>query len=66
MNGQNWPKWKKDLTLAVVFLNTIILASVPSPILAPATVLLTTVFHVSLDKIAVLSGYQLLLVGCIG
>lgn len=50
----------------VVFINTIILASVPSPMLAPATFALAEILQVSLDKVAELSGYQLLVVGCFG
>ena len=62
----NWPRWKKDAVFMVVFINTIILASVPSPMLAPSTLALTTILGVSLNKVAELSGYQLLVVGCIG
>lgn len=50
----------------VVFVNTIILAAVPAPMLAPATFVLAGIFQVPLDRIAVLSGYQLLVVGCFG
>lgn len=62
----NWPKWKKDAAYAVVFIATIIFAAVPAPMLAPATVVLSTILGVSLDEVAELSGYQLLLVGCFG
>ncbi|KAB2578001.1 putative MFS-type transporter [Lasiodiplodia theobromae] len=62
----NWPLWKKDVVYASVFLGTIIFAAVPAPMLAPATVILSTILGVTLDEVAELSGYQLLLVGCFG
>ncbi|GME23754.1 Major facilitator superfamily [Neofusicoccum parvum] len=62
----NWPLWKKDLTYLIVFLGTIIFAAVPAPMLAPATIILSTILGVTLDQVAELSGYQLLLVGCFG
>ncbi|KAH7026872.1 major facilitator superfamily domain-containing protein [Macrophomina phaseolina] len=62
----NWPLWKKDVTYAIVFIATIIFAAVPAPMLAPATVVLSTILGVTLDEVAELSGYQLLLVGCFG
>jgi hypothetical protein len=50
----------------IVFTNTTILASVPAPLLAPSTFALAKILGVSLDSIAELSGYQLLVVGCLG
>ncbi|OJD32196.1 major facilitator superfamily [Diplodia corticola] len=62
----NWPLWKKDVAYASVFVGTIIFAAVPAPMLAPATVVLSGILGVTLDEVAELSGYQLLLVGCFG
>jgi hypothetical protein len=54
------------MVYTVIFLNAIILASAPSPMMAPATFVLAEILHISLDKVAGLSGYQLLVVGCFG
>ncbi|KAL1640448.1 hypothetical protein SLS58_006946 [Diplodia intermedia] len=64
--GKNWPLWKKDVAYVSVFIGTIIFAAVPAPMLAPATVVLSGILGVTLDEVAELSGYQLLLVGCFG
>jgi len=46
--------------------NSILLASIPAPSIAPATFLLAGKLGRSLEDIAKLSGYQLLLCGCFG
>ncbi|KAK3937843.1 major facilitator superfamily domain-containing protein [Diplogelasinospora grovesii] len=61
-----WPKWKKELTFWVVFVNLVIFAIVPGPILAPSTFALAAILGVPLSDIALLSGYMVLVVGCIG
>ncbi|KAH7390193.1 serine/threonine kinase 16 [Cadophora sp. MPI-SDFR-AT-0126] len=62
----NWPLYKKNLTYFTVFLNSILLASIPAPSIAPATFLLANKLGRPLEDIAKLSGYQLLLCGCFG
>ncbi|PVH86265.1 MFS general substrate transporter [Cadophora sp. DSE1049] len=62
----NWPPLKKNLTYFTVFLNSILLASIPAPSIAPATFLLANKLGRPLEDIAKLSGYQLLLCGCFG
>ncbi|KAK0105303.1 hypothetical protein ONS96_004699 [Cadophora gregata f. sp. sojae] len=62
----NWPLHKKNLTYFTVFLNSILLASIPAPSIAPATFLLANNLGRPLEDIAKLSGYQLLLCGCFG
>ncbi len=47
-------------------MNSILLASIPAPSIAPATFLLAGKLGRSLEDIAKLSGYQLLLCGCFG
>lgn len=63
---QNWSKWKKDTVFLVIFINTIVLASVPSPMLAPSIFELSKVLGVPLTDVAGLSGWQLLTVGLFG
>lgn len=58
--------WKKDIILSTIFINTIIFASVPAPLLAPSLFALAGIFGKPLTKIAELNGDQLLVVGCIG
>ncbi|TPX08851.1 uncharacterized protein E0L32_009669 [Thyridium curvatum] len=61
-----WPRWKKETAFFVLFVNTIIFATLPGPVMAPATFALAGILNVPLTKIAVLSGYQLLIVAALG
>ncbi|OCL10794.1 MFS general substrate transporter, partial [Glonium stellatum] len=61
-----WPRWKKEAAFIVIFMNTIVFATCPGPLLASSTFALAGILNVSLKKIAELSGYQLLIVGAFG
>ncbi|KGO43025.1 Major facilitator superfamily domain, general substrate transporter [Penicillium expansum] len=63
---KNWSIWKKDLLYLTIFINTIILAAVPGPVFASSTAVISKNLGVSLDNVALLSGYQLLVVGLYG
>ncbi|CAI7668915.1 unnamed protein product [Penicillium crustosum] len=63
---KNWSIWKKDLLYLTIFVNTIILAAVPGPVFASSTAVISKSLGVSLDNVALLSGYQLLVVGLYG
>ncbi|KAH7146095.1 major facilitator superfamily domain-containing protein [Dactylonectria macrodidyma] len=62
----NWPKWKKDSVFAVIFINTIILAAVPPPLLASSLTVLAEVFQRPLTQITLLSAYQVLVTAVLG
>ncbi|QKX54974.1 uncharacterized protein TRUGW13939_02064 [Talaromyces rugulosus] len=62
----NWSTGKKDMVYMALFIGSIILAAVPAPVLASSTAVLSEVLGVSLDDVALLSGYQLLVVGLYG
>ncbi|KAF2119088.1 major facilitator superfamily domain-containing protein [Lophiotrema nucula] len=61
-----WPTWKREVAFAFLFFNCIIFAACPGPMVAPATIGLALQLHVEVKKIALLSGYQLLVVGALG
>ncbi|KXH65976.1 major facilitator superfamily transporter [Colletotrichum salicis] len=61
-----WAKWQKEAAFWVIFFNTIIFASLPGPMLSPATFALAPILGVSITKVAELSGYHLLIVAAIG
>ncbi|KAJ5971319.1 Major facilitator superfamily domain general substrate transporter [Penicillium vulpinum] len=63
---KNWSIWKKDLLYLTLFVNTVILAAVPGPVFASSTAVMAKSLEVSLDNVALLSGYQLLVVGLYG
>ncbi|BCS26847.1 uncharacterized protein APUU_51558A [Aspergillus puulaauensis] len=62
----NWPQWKKNLAYAVIFANSIIYASIPAPLIAPSTVLLSQSLGRSIKDVSMLTAYQLLLCACYG
>lgn len=47
-------------------MNTVIFATCPGPLLASSTYALAGLLNVSLGQVALLSGYQLMLVGILG
>lgn len=55
----NWPTWRKDAVFAMLLMGGI-LSGVHGPLLAPVTVDLATEFNVSINAIAQLSSYMLL------
>ncbi|KKY29919.1 putative mfs transporter [Diaporthe ampelina] len=61
-----WPRWQKEAAFYVIFVNAIIFAILPGPIIAPATFALAPILGVTLTEVAELSGYQLLLVAALG
>ncbi|KAI3539431.1 hypothetical protein CSPX01_08877 [Colletotrichum filicis] len=61
-----WTNWQKEAAFWVIFFNTIIFASLPGPMLSPATFALAPILGVSITKVAELSGYHLLVVAAIG
>ncbi|KAK0376633.1 hypothetical protein CLIM01_05993 [Colletotrichum limetticola] len=61
-----WTNWQKEAAFWVIFFNTIIFASLPGPMLSPATFALAPILGVSITKVAELSGYHLLFVAAIG
>ncbi|KAF2262884.1 MFS general substrate transporter [Lojkania enalia] len=61
-----WPRWKREAAFAFLFFNCIIFAACPGPMVAPATVGLSIQLDVEIEDIALLSGYQLLVVGALG
>ncbi|KAF2727458.1 MFS transporter-like protein [Polyplosphaeria fusca] len=61
-----WPRWKKEAAFAFIFFNCIVFAACPGPMVAPGTVGLAMKLHVPIKKIALLSGYQLLVAGALG
>ncbi|KXH36977.1 major facilitator superfamily transporter [Colletotrichum simmondsii] len=61
-----WTNWRKEAAFWVIFFNTIIFASLPGPMLSPATFALGPILGVSITKVAELSGYHLLVVAAIG
>ncbi|KAK1455618.1 hypothetical protein CMEL01_04378 [Colletotrichum melonis] len=61
-----WINWQKEAAFWVIFFNTIIFASLPGPMLSPATFALAPILGVSITKVAELSGYHLLVVAAIG
>ncbi|KAJ4415147.1 hypothetical protein N0V82_007517 [Gnomoniopsis sp. IMI 355080] len=61
-----WPRWQKEAAFCVIFINAIIFAVLPGPMLAPATFALAPILGVTLTDVAKLSGYQLLLVAALG
>ena len=62
---QNWPRWKRDLTLFILCLISVI-ASALSPLLAANTLTLSLWFGLPFTQIALLTGYNLLGVGVAG
>lgn len=50
----------------MIFVNAIVFAILPGPIIAPATFALAPILGVTLTEVAELSGYQLLLVAALG
>lgn len=64
--SQLWPRWQKEAAFWVIFVNAIIFAILPGPIIAPATFALAPILDVSLTEVAQLSGYQLLVVAALG
>jgi hypothetical protein len=62
----NWPSWKKEMVFLTLNYAAVLCASVVSPMLNPATVVLATYFNRSITDIVVISGYLLLAVGCSG
>ncbi|QKX54956.1 uncharacterized protein TRUGW13939_02046 [Talaromyces rugulosus] len=62
----NWPPWKKNLAYAVIFANSIIYASIPAPLIAPSTVLLSQSLGRSIKDVSMLTAYQLLVCACYG
>ncbi|KAG6368586.1 hypothetical protein INS49_002799 [Diaporthe citri] len=61
-----WPRWQKEAAFYVIFVNAIVFAILPGPIIAPATFALAPILGVTLTEVAELSGYQLLLVAALG
>ncbi|CAI6329017.1 unnamed protein product [Periconia digitata] len=61
-----WPTWKRETAFSVLFLNCIVFAACPGPMIAPATVALAAQLEVPIKHVAQLSGYQLLIVGALG
>jgi MFS family permease len=59
---QNWPLWKRDITLVILSL-TSIFATCLGPILAANTLTLSLYFELKFTKIAVLTGWYLFGVG---
>ncbi|KKY15770.1 putative mfs transporter [Phaeomoniella chlamydospora] len=62
----NWPQWKKETVFAVIFINTVILAAVPPPLLSSSLTVLAGVFHRPLTQITQLSAYQVLITAVTG
>ena len=62
----NWPSWQKEMVFLTLNYAAVLCASVISPMLNPATVVLATYFNRSITDIVVISGYLLLTVGCSG
>ncbi len=65
MGLQNWPRWKRDRTLFVLSLISVI-ATTLSPLLSANTLLLAAHFDRTFTDIALLTGYHLLGVGVAG
>lgn len=50
----------------MIFVNAIIFGTAPGPLLASSTYALAGILNVSLEQVAELSGYQLMVVGILG
>ncbi|KFY24083.1 hypothetical protein V491_02292, partial [Pseudogymnoascus sp. VKM F-3775] len=62
----NWPLWKRDAVFGVIFINTILLAAVPPPLLASSLTVLADIFNRPLSDMTQLSGYLVLVAGVLG
>jgi hypothetical protein len=60
----NWPTWRKDLVFGMLGLSAI-LSGVHNPILGPITLELVAEFNTSLNAVAQLSSYMLLLIALV-
>lgn len=58
--------WKREATFMAIFINAIVFASCPGPLLSSSTFVLSEILHVSLGKVAELGGYQLMVSGILG
>jgi predicted MFS family arabinose efflux permease len=57
----NWPKWKKDFVFFILLVGTIC-STIHGPLLSPVTVALSIEFNRSINDIAQLSSYMLLII----
>jgi MFS family permease len=57
----NWPQWKKDFVYVILLVGTIS-SGIHGPLLSPVTVQLSEEFGVSINAIAQLSSYMLLVI----
>jgi hypothetical protein len=62
----NWSAWKKEVVFMTLNYAAVLCASVVSPMLNPATVVLAEYFDRSITDIVVISGYLLLVTGASG
>jgi hypothetical protein len=62
----NWANWKKDLFFVVLNFGSILNCATLGPLINSAFLILAQQFNRSLTDIVVISGYNLLVVGCTG
>jgi len=62
----NWPRWQRDFVMLIILMGALLYASVMTPMLSAAQVVMAIDIGVSITKISQLSGYQVLVCAAIG
>jgi hypothetical protein len=62
----NWPSWRKEFCLVLLVYGAMLNAATIGPLLNSSIVVIATDLNRSITDIVVISGYNLLAVGCTG
>jgi len=62
----NWPRWQRDFVMLIILMGALLYASVMTPMLSAAQVVMAIDIGVSITKISQLSGYQVLVCAALG
>src|SRR5271170_917931 len=62
----NWPRWQRDFVMLIILMGALLYASVMTPMLSAAQVVMSIDIGVSITKISQLSGYQVLVCAALG
>jgi hypothetical protein len=62
----NWPLWKRDLNMSIIFIGALLFACVMTPMISAGTAVIAVNLGVPIAKVSQLSGYQLLVAAGLG
>jgi hypothetical protein len=62
----NWPRWQRDFVMLIILVGALLYASIMTPMMSAAQIVMSIDLQVPVAKISQLSGYQLLVCAGLG